>query len=324
MPERPENQPEEGAVAKRSVRTRVADARARTDELRRAAEARFEIEREHRSSVRTAAAFFESDRRFAGGLLAGGLAFRIFLWMLPFSLVLVTLVGYTADFSSTTADQLAHNAGMSAAVASSVSAAVRDSGQGRFFLLMTGLVLLVWMGRSLVRALKVVCNLAWHMTLSTHASMKESAALAGAVLVLSLLPVLAGYLYGGGVWTDLLAGLMLILAFGSVGLWGMIVLPRPERVPWTWLIPGALLLGTGAEVIRLLVSLYFADKLERSSGMYGALGVAVVFLAWLYLVGRLIIASTNLNATLWVAREPQPESAVTAPGDAASGLGSEP
>ena len=60
------------------------------------------------------------------------------------------------------------------------------------------------------------------------------------------------------------------------------------------------------------MSLYFAGKLERSAGLYGGLGLAAVFLAWLYLLGRLMVAAVNLNATLWEAGHPEPASG-TAP-----------
>jgi len=259
-----------------------------------------------------AVAFYESDRRFAGGLLAGGLAFRAFLWLLPYSLVIVAILGFAADLSSTPATELAHDAGMSAAVVASVGTAVKETSHGRAFLLALGLTLLIWLGCSLVRALKVVSNLAWHLTTPTRAPIKESAFLAGYALVLSLIPWLARPLYAGRLPTDLLAGLVMVIAFAAVGLWGMKLLPRPAEVPWTRLIPGALLLGVCAEGIRLAVSLYFAGKLERSAGLYGGLGLAAVFLAWLYLLGRLMVAAVNLNATLWEAGHPEPASG-TAP-----------
>jgi uncharacterized BrkB/YihY/UPF0761 family membrane protein len=254
-----------------------------------------------------AVAFYESDRRFAGGLLAGGLAFRAFLWLLPYSLVIVTLVGYLAEFSSKPPDQLAQDAGMSAAVVGSVGTAVTATNRGRAFLLVLGVILLIWLGRSLVRALKIVSNLAWHRMSPTAASTKESLILAGFMLLISLIPWLARPLYAGALPTDLLAGIAMMLLFAAAGLWAISLLPRPDEVPWTGLIPGGLLVGVSAEAIRLSVSLYFADKLERSSGLYGGLGLAAVFLAWLYLIGRLVIAAMNLNATLWEARRPPPE-----------------
>jgi uncharacterized BrkB/YihY/UPF0761 family membrane protein len=33
--------------------------------------------------------------------------------------------------------------------------------------------------------------------------------------------------------------------------------------------------------------------------MYGGLGLAAVFLAWLYIISRLLVASISLNAAIW-------------------------
>jgi uncharacterized BrkB/YihY/UPF0761 family membrane protein len=285
-----------------SDHSRLAEARALAEHLREAAGERLEVERGRRRSVKAAFTFYERDRLFAGALLAGGLAFRIFLWLLPFGLFVVTLIGAIGESTNKTPDQIARDAGMGAAFASTVGQAVDNSSHGRYVLLVIGAVLTIWLGRSLVRALKVVCNIAWHLPPSAKASIKESFALVGAAVVFTAIPFLAGVLYAGGLVTDILAGLVLILLFGAVGLWGMTVLPRKPGVPWPWLIPGAIVIGVGAEAVRLAASLYFAGKLERSSGLYGALGVTIVFLLWLYVVGRVIVAAVNLNATIWDAR----------------------
>jgi uncharacterized BrkB/YihY/UPF0761 family membrane protein len=51
--------------------------------------------------------------------------------------------------------------------------------------------------------------------------------------------------------------------------------------------------------MRVATSVYFAGRLERVSDLYGAIGLATVFMVWLYLVGRLVVAGTALNAERW-------------------------
>jgi uncharacterized BrkB/YihY/UPF0761 family membrane protein len=48
---------------------------------------------------------------------------------------------------------------------------------------------------------------------------------------------------------------------------------------------------------------YFAGRLGRVDDLYGALGLAAVFMAWLYLGGRLIVACFAVSATRWRADE---------------------
>jgi uncharacterized BrkB/YihY/UPF0761 family membrane protein len=44
---------------------------------------------------------------------------------------------------------------------------------------------------------------------------------------------------------------------------------------------------------------YFAARLERVADLYGAIGLATVFMVWLFLIGRLVVAAMALNAERW-------------------------
>jgi uncharacterized BrkB/YihY/UPF0761 family membrane protein len=83
------------------------------------------------------------------------------------------------------------------------------------------------------------------------------------------------------------------------GLWLLASTWLPHgQVGWTALVPGALVVGVGVQGLHLLTVLWISHKLEDASAAYGALGTALVLLLWLYLLGRLIVASAMLNATL--------------------------
>ena len=84
-------------AADRKLRDRARDAREHATEARRQAEVRIRQEGERRSWVHVLLDTYDRDRRRAGGLLSGGVAFRLFVWALPFSLVLVTSLGFLAD-----------------------------------------------------------------------------------------------------------------------------------------------------------------------------------------------------------------------------------
>ena len=64
------------------------------------------------------------------------------------------------------------------------------------------------------------------------------------------------------------------------------------------------MLGVGADLLRLVTQFYLAvGWLGRVDDLYGALGLAAVFMAWLYLVARLVVASFAVSATRWRAEE---------------------
>jgi uncharacterized BrkB/YihY/UPF0761 family membrane protein len=76
------------------------------------------------------------------------------------------------------------------------------------------------------------------------------------------------------------------------------VLPRPS-VHWTALLPGAIAIGLGLQVIHLVNVYFISYRISTSSETYGALGVAAAILLSLFLIGRLFVAGVILNATLW-------------------------
>jgi uncharacterized BrkB/YihY/UPF0761 family membrane protein len=80
-------------------------------------------------------------------------------------------------------------------------------------------------------------------------------------------------------------------------------LPHAEDVRWRDLVPGAILLAVGGQVLHLVSVFYLADRIESASELYGALGAASAVLLWLYLIGRLVVGSAVLNATLWARRQ---------------------
>ena len=63
-------------------------------------------------------------------------------------------------------------------------------------------------------------------------------------------------------------------------------------------IPGALLYGVGSLAIFLFNTLFIGWLIEERQDSYGALGAAAALLFSMYLIGRLIVTSTVLNATI--------------------------
>src|SRR5689334_2855336 len=119
-----------------SVRSRVETARTRAEELQRRSLERLERESERRGWVRTLMNAYEADRNRGGGLLAGGLAYRIFLWELPAALVLVAAFGLTAKAVDHAPEDVARSAGLGGAVVATVAAAVHEADRASWWLLL--------------------------------------------------------------------------------------------------------------------------------------------------------------------------------------------
>jgi uncharacterized BrkB/YihY/UPF0761 family membrane protein len=83
------------------------------------------------------------DRRRAGSLLAGGIAFRVFLWMLPAALFTAGVTGLFRFTGSAQPDHVARKLGLGASVVAIVRHATKQSHEALGALLAIGLVLML-------------------------------------------------------------------------------------------------------------------------------------------------------------------------------------
>jgi hypothetical protein len=103
----------------------------------------------------------ELDRRRAGSLLAGGIAFRVFLWLLPAALFVAALGGLVQPSGDASPERVAQDLGLAASVAGTVAEATRQSDRGAVALIAIGITLMLYTSTSLVRALRIAHVLAW-------------------------------------------------------------------------------------------------------------------------------------------------------------------
>jgi uncharacterized BrkB/YihY/UPF0761 family membrane protein len=273
----------------------VSKARRRGDAARAAIEAR----RPRVSSVDATLSAYERDRERAGFLLAGALAYRLFLWLLPFTLVVVGGLGFLEASDHDNPSDLADKLGVVGLASQSVSEAAADAEHARFIALLIGIPALYLASLGAIKAFRAVSALAWGIPAGPLGRKP--------LAVLGCLGVIAAFITitfigtairheaaGPGVVATLLIGIAFVwLAF--LGLW---VLPRPS-VHWTAVLPGAITIGLGMQAIHLVNVYFISYRISSSSETYGALGVAAALLLSLFLISRLFVAGVILNATLW-------------------------
>lgn len=243
---------------------------------------------------------YERDREIAGGMLSGALAYRFFFTLVPLTLVLVVGFGYLNSLDSTAPADAAREFGIDAAAASSVAESASLSSGSRALILAAGVVALLWAAFTSLRALRIVHAIAWGLP-----ERQWPGVVAGSVAYLTI--VMLGVVTAGGTAFTReqlgLGGVTAIIASTALlfGLWVWVSarLPHPAGTPWSAFVPGALVISLGFQATQLFTTLYVAERLSRASEVYGALGVALVILFWLYLLGRLTVASALVNSTLW-------------------------
>jgi membrane protein len=273
------------------TRARVADTQRRAVELG-------ERERQEHESVAAVFDMVDRDSETAGGIIAGALAYKLFIWLLPLALVVVAGLGITADAAGESPQEAAEDAGLGGLVSTSIASAASSS--GRWYALIVGVPILIYVTRSVLRALIGAHRLLWRSERASVPRPTLAATLRLLVLLLAL-PVVSGiatFLRDRSPGIGLLGTLLAMLPFA--GLWLLVAMGLPHRdAPWTALIPGALVFGFGCELLQVVLAYFLVPYALAKQGTYGALGVAAALLFGLYLISRLVVASAVVNATLW-------------------------
>lgn len=276
-------------------RSRALAARARGEGFL----ARLEERQSRHASIDVGFRWLLRDKEIAGGVLGGGLAYRFFFWVLALSLLLTGGLGF-ASRADEDVEALAADAGLADSVQSTVATAAAQSESGRWWLLLLGAFFTLWFSFGLLRALRLVHSAAWRIAPQPIRNVPRAVALvAASPFALALLSGGAGWIRANvGFLPGLLATLAASIGFGLLWLWVSMRLPAPD-VPWTAFLPGAVVFAVGLEALHLFTAYYLAERLANQSELYGALGLAGSLLFYLFLVGRGVVWSAELNAVVW-------------------------
>lgn len=262
-----------------------------------AARARLVAARSRHTSLQLGWSLYEGDSAIGGGLLAGALAYRLFVLLLPTALLLVSGLGLYAGAVDKTTREVTREAGLHGLFASNVAATADGGGRWLVFLVMVPVV--VYAAAKLYRALAVVHGIVWHSTGRAGRTTSRGVV----VLLTALLATLAAAEIVSWIRRhDQLGGLAALLVYGLVvgGAWLLLSMELPHGdATWTALVPGSLLFGVGLLGVSVFNVYVTARLVENRANTYGALGIATALLLSLVLVGRVAVVSAELNAVLF-------------------------
>jgi uncharacterized BrkB/YihY/UPF0761 family membrane protein len=243
------------------------------------------------------------ERRVAGGLLAGGVAYRVFLWVVPLGLVIAALLSFWSELDPDALQHAARRFGVGAAAAGAATEALQSSDRSAVAFLVVGLVFTAWFTIGAVRALSLAYALAWSLESPRIRRPLHVVVVFNGLFVLAIAAGLAETWLEAQIGATALVGVVAAFVFGTgLALLAMWLLPhRATRA--RELLPGAALLAFGHQLVQVAVIFYFAPRLGRSEETYGAFGAAATLLIWLYVICRLATGAAFLNAALWERRQ---------------------
>jgi uncharacterized BrkB/YihY/UPF0761 family membrane protein len=245
---------------------------------------------------------YEHDTSAGGAVLAGAVAFRMFLFIVPYVFVLVVGIGLAADAAEEDAGSLARSAGIGGLVAKAVSGAADLSGFERVTAVVVGAIALFLGARALLKVLRLSYGMVWNVKPS---KLKKTTlpvlAVVGFTTIGVIIAATVGELRHEGVFPAILGFALTTSVPIAMWLAASWYLPRRART-WQELVPGAVMFGVGVQVLHIVTVLWIAHVLESKTDTYGAIGAALAILLWAYLLGRLVTGAAVLDAALWLRR----------------------
>jgi uncharacterized BrkB/YihY/UPF0761 family membrane protein len=235
----------------------------------------------------------ERNRRVAASVLAGGLAYRLFLWLLPFGLLVGGALGFLNAGST---EKAISKGGIPGAISNAVGDASRSAHSNSWWLLAVGVPLLLWAGYSGAKAVQLVHSLVWDEPPQKTKPLQGSLAFTGVLLAVWAIIALTWWVRGD--WPGVFAPLLTFAPLTGLWLWVSLHLPHKDA-PWKALLPGALLVGIGFPVLHELVLSFLVPKLEKSTSLYGGLGATTTVIFFIYLLATLVVTAPILNSSLY-------------------------
>jgi hypothetical protein len=265
---------------------------------------RADAARTHHSSVDLGFTLVERDSSIGGGLLAGALAYRLFVLLLPATLLLVSGLGLYAGAVDERPITVVRRAGLHGLIGSEIAATAGSHKRWLIFVLMIPAV--IYALTALYRALAKVHAIIWVGSGRGVRIDPGGVAVLGFAAIVQLATwELVRWLRQGIEFGGLAAVLVYVLLIG--GAWFAVSLWLPHGTArWPWLLPGAALFGVGLLLVTFFNIYVTTWIVEGRANTYGALGIATALLFSLVLVGRLMVVSGELNASLSERRAPHP------------------
>jgi uncharacterized BrkB/YihY/UPF0761 family membrane protein len=99
-------------------------------------------------------------------------------------------------------------------------------------------------------------------------------------------------------WPGFLAPILMFAPLAALWLWVSVHLPHRDA-PWQALLPGALVVAVGFQVLHEVVGHFLVPKLEKSTSLYGDLGATTTFLFFMYMTAILVVTAPVVNSSLY-------------------------
>ena len=228
-------------------------------------------------------------------VLAGGIAYRVFFWVLAVSLVAGGVLGL---FDPDQVDSTLQDHGSGEWLAEAAASVARSADGNEWWLLLVGAWLALWAGYTCSKALVLTHAAVWRIkpprvTRPVHAALAFNGLTLGFIAAMAV----ARWLREEDANVGLAATLLVIGVPLVFWLWASKLLPNAAE-SWRELLPGAAVVAIGLQAMHVFTTYFLGPKLMSATQLYGVVGITTTILFWFYLAGRLIVGAATLNSSL--------------------------
>lgn len=281
---------ESGRVAR--LTTRVGEVRAQATDRATAV-----YEDELRQRIPAVELVVETGRRWLranGAVLAGHLAFRLFLFIVP--MFMLAIVGFGVASESTDINRTADSVGIREALANDLVSAGEQTKDGRLQIVLGATFTLLLTAWGLLGALRLIFAVVWGVKVKEvkRSTVRSLLQLLAFISVFLAFGVLRQTVSRSGPAGTVVSAIVSVGCNAALAIGLSWILPR--RVSrLRELLPGALVTGVTLSALNIGGGWYFSSKLEKASDLYGAVGTVVVVLSYLFFAGEAIVLGAVAN-----------------------------
>jgi uncharacterized BrkB/YihY/UPF0761 family membrane protein len=239
----------------------------------------------------------ERDRLAAGNVTGSAVAFRLFLFFVPFLLFAVGILGFVAAFIDSGA--VVKTSGITGKLAEQIEAAFSQPTSTRWLATGFGLVGMVTAGRALAKVLIIASALAWQVPIQRQKAVRVVGLVVGTTVAVALISALVNRVReSAGLAVAWLSFLPVVIIY--IVAWSLLYLVLPRGTSdLSAVLPGAALFGITLAVMEAVTQLYLPGRFDHASALYGSIGVTVVTLGWFFFLGRVLVLSMTINAVVY-------------------------
>ena len=253
----------------------------------------------------------ELQRRYdaiGGPTLAGGVTLYGFLALFALLVLGVAVLGFVSADNSHLAADITRELGLTGDAAKIVTDSVGAAQRSRSLTTVVGVVGIIWLGSSFALVVANAFDAAWHVP---GRGWRDRVRGLGWLLGAGVLGVTA--LGATSLWRllpGLFAPLVLVTSLAgnaALWMWTSWLLPNRPLIDWRVILVPAVLAALALEVLKVVGAYVVPRYVERSSELYGTIGVVFAILLWLLVLGRVVVYVAVIEAWRGERAEPRPQ-----------------